>query len=151
MRRRDNSFGGSGPAIDLRFRFSPVIALTCLVIHGLAFIMLVMLLHPALAVAGSALLGISAARAMGMPGLGRSATAIAHASWHDDQTWTLIERGGRAFEATLTGGVSLGHSLVFLRWRCPGGHGVFAVTGAGGLDPVTLRRLQARLRLWRGS
>ncbi len=137
--------GGCAAEIEIRFHFSLRLCLTLLLLHACVIVLLVLTLAPALALALTSLSSLSLFACRSLPCLGWSRHALVLGIAHDDDTWTLMEAGGRMFEARLEEGVVYGASLVFLRWVTGQQRRVAAVLFSDSSDPAALRRLRARL------
>jgi hypothetical protein len=81
-----------------------------------------------------------------MSGLAVSGRGPVRACWHEDGSWTLIDRRGRAAVARLAAGGYCSPRLILLNWRQDDGHAVSALLRPGLADPEEMRRLRSRLR-----
>lgn len=117
MRLRAKWSGKCVPEVELPFYFSRLLCCAVVTAYACTIALLWVMLDPVTAALLSvfALAGIFTCR--NMPALGWSGRTLVRVSWHQDGSWTLLERCGRQIEARLDGVIFHGNLLIQLRWR----------------------------------
>ena len=103
--------------------------------------------NTAYAVAGCAVLAVSAALGYRRYVMGLGRGVVKAATWHADGSWRLECTAGAAIGARLLPGTVVLPRLVLLHFRTDNGARRFMVLCRDSLSPALLRRLRARLRV----
>lgn len=83
--------------------------------------------------------------------LGFGKTALVRLTWHADDSWTLHQADGVQHTASLKPDSTVHPSLLILRYTLKGGGARTRLLAGDELDAENLRRLRARLTVWRPS
>lgn len=83
------------------------------------------------------------------PAFGYGPRALVRLTWHADDSWTLHESGGVQHSAQLKGDSSRHPQWLVLRYALKGGGTRTRLIAGDETDAESLRRLKARLSVWK--